>query len=201
MTEFQLLVDDLWGGEKSVCFFVHSGECFWVVDDKFNFSLDAEKDYQAYLTKGYITNEQYVLACESFRDGVLKLTAENFLKYLEGEGRRVLSRQDIRELFMCGLDLNGALHGEVEDYYLSGVGLSDKSLRCANAAASRLPRFYVNFDRKIYIHMDYGRAHEDLAYPDWFAKCSDFCHLVPDSEKYWVLEDMDCWKYRFLQSA
>jgi len=32
MTQWQLLVEDLWSGEKSICFFVHSGECFWVVD-------------------------------------------------------------------------------------------------------------------------------------------------------------------------
>ncbi len=51
MTQWQLLADDLWGGEKNICFFVHSGACFWVVDDKFNFSLDAEKDYRAYLDK------------------------------------------------------------------------------------------------------------------------------------------------------
>ncbi|MFO6218042.1 hypothetical protein ACLBVF_35835, partial [Pseudomonas aeruginosa] len=54
---------------------------------------------------------------------------------------------------------------------------------------------------KIYMHMDCNRAHEELAYSDWLAKCSDFCHLVPDRERYWVLEGMDYWKYRFLQSA
>ncbi len=43
--------------------------------------------------------------------------------------------------------------------------------------------FYVNFDRKIYMHMDCNQAHEELAYSDWLAKCSDFCHLVPDRER------------------
>ncbi|MFO6069960.1 hypothetical protein ACLBT0_33505, partial [Pseudomonas aeruginosa] len=57
------------------------------------------------------------------------------------------------------------------------------------------------FDPKIYRNMYCNRAHEELAYSDWLAKCSDFCHLVPDRERYWVLEGMDYWKYRFLQSA
>ncbi|WP_405119792.1 hypothetical protein [Pseudomonas leptonychotis] len=201
MIQWQMLVDDLWNGEKSICFFVHSGKYFWVVDDKFNFSLDAEKDYQAYLDKGHITQEQYALACMSFRDGVLKLTADSFLKYLRAEQRQVLSQQDLKDIFVCGLDLSESLHGKVEGYYLSGTELGAKDFGEANTVASRLPMFYVNFDRKVYMHMDYGRAHEDLVYSDWFAKCSDFCHLVPDREKYWVLGGMDCWKYRFLQST
>ncbi|MDT3723243.1 hypothetical protein [Pseudomonas oryzihabitans] len=201
MTQWQLLVDDLWSGEKSICFFVHSGECFWVVDDKFNFSLDAEKDYRAYLDKGHITQEQYASACMSFRGGVLKLTAESFLKYLKAEGRQVLSPQDLKNMFVYGADLNECLHGKIEGYYLSGADLSPADFGEANALASRLPVFYVNFDRKIYMHMDYGRAHEDLVYSDWFAKFSDFCHLVPDGQRYWVLRGMDCWKYRFLQTV
>jgi len=198
MTQWQLLADDLWNGEKSICLFVHSGECFWVVDDKFNFSLDAEKDYRAYLDKGHITQEQYASACMSFRGGVLKLTAESFLKYLRAEERRILSRQDLKDMFVCGIDLSESLHERIERYYLSGIELDANCFRDANAVVSRLSTFYVNFDRKIYMHMDYDRAHEELAYSDWFAKCSDFCHLVPDSERYWVLGDMDCWKYRFL---
>lgn len=201
MTQWQLLADDLWGGEKNICFFVHSGACFWVVDDKFNFILDAEKDYRAYLDKGHITQEQYASACMTFRGGVLKLTAENFLKYLRAGERWVLSRQDLKDMFVCGLDMSESLHGRIEGYYLSGVELSASYFHDANTVVSRLPMFYVNFDRKIYMHMDFNRAHEELAYSDWLAKCSDFCHLVPDRERYWVLEGMDYWKYRFLQLA
>ncbi|QDD90645.1 hypothetical protein [Pseudomonas oryzihabitans] len=199
MTWRQSLVDDLWSGEKSICFFVHSGKCFWVADDKFNFSLDAERDYRAYLDKGHINLEQYTSACISFRGGILKLTAESFLKYLMAEGRQVLSKQELKDIFTCGLGLSESLYGKIEGYYFSGAELSAKDFGEANAVASRLPMFYVNFDRKIYMHMDYGRGHEDLAYSDWFAKCSDFCYLVPDREKYWVLGGMDFWKYRFLQ--
>lgn len=197
----QPLFNELWDGEKSICFFVHLGRCFWVLDSKYNFCLDAEKDYRAYLDKGHITKEQYILACREFRGGVLKLTADNFPQYINGEGRQVLSQESLKDILVWGLDVDGSLHERVESYYLSGVELNVNDFRDANAIASRLPMFYVNFDRKIYMHMDYGRVHEDLAYPDWFARCADFGFLIPDRERYWVLEFKDYWKYRFLQTA
>ncbi|MFR0718319.1 hypothetical protein ACLUS7_25070 [Enterobacterales bacterium BD_CKDN230030183-1A_HGKHYDSX7] len=198
MTQWESVVDELWNGEKAICFFVHSGVCYWVLDDKFNFSLDAEKDYNAYLSKGYITQEQYDLACVSFRGGILKLTNENFLRYLNADERWVLSRQDLKDMFVCGGGVDRSFHESIENYYISGTRLSENIFRVANAVASRLPMFYVNFDRRIYMHLDLNQAHEDLVYSDWLARCSDFCHLVPDKERYWVLEGADCWKYRFL---
>ena len=52
------VLDGLWSGEKSICFFVSGAKCYWVLDYKYNFSLDAEKDYRAYLDKGHITQAQ-----------------------------------------------------------------------------------------------------------------------------------------------
>ncbi len=194
----QSLFDELWDGEKSICLFIHSGQCFWVLDERYNFCLDAEKDYRSYLDKGHITKEQYDMACREFRGGVLKLMTDNFPKYLNGEGRRVLSQENLKEAFIWGLDLDGALYEKVENYYLTGAALSLIDLRSANAIVSRLPMFYINFDRKMYMHMDYERAHEDSAYPDWFAKCADFDYLIPDAERYWVLGFKDYWRCRFL---
>lgn len=198
MTQWNLLVEDLWSGEKGICFFVHSGRSFWVVDEKFNFSLDAGKEYRAYLDKGHITKEQYDSACASFREGILNLTADNFLKYLGAKGRQVLSRQSLKEVLEYNVGLGAQLHERIEQYYLSGAALEASEFAAANAISFRLPMFYVNFDRNIYMHMDYGRAHEDLAYPGWFAKCADFCYLVPDRERYWISGGGDFWKYRFL---
>ncbi|QWA30095.1 hypothetical protein [Pseudomonas sp. RC3H12] len=194
----QALFGELWDGEKSICIFVHLGRCFWVVDYKYNFCLDAEKDYRAYLDKGYITKEQYFLACNEFRGGLLKLTSDNFLQYIGGDGREILSQENLKSILMMGLDLEGDLYEKIEQYYLSGAELNVNYFKAANAVASRLPMFYVNFDREIYLHMDNGRAHEDSAYPGWFAKCADFGYLIPDREKYWVLEFKDYWKFRFL---
>lgn len=196
----QLLLDDLWGGEKSICCFVFFGQCFWVLDEKYNFSLDAEKDYRAYLNKGHITQEQYELACKEFRGGVLKLAADNFSQYIGDEKRHLLTRDNLAELFCWGGLGDNTQYDRLEAHYLTGIELDLDDVRFVNALASRLPKFYVNFDRKIYMHMDFGRFHEELAYSDWMAKCADFGFLIPDKEKYWVLGGKDYWKFKFFQS-
>lgn len=58
---------ELWNGDKDIAFFVHSGRFYWVFDEKFNFNLDAEKEYRAYLEKGHIDRKQCDAACLSFR--------------------------------------------------------------------------------------------------------------------------------------
>ncbi|MCG8296581.1 hypothetical protein [Pseudomonas entomophila] len=195
MTFNELLSEELWNGEKSVCFFVCKGVCYWVLDYKYNFSLDAEKDYSAYLKRGYITQEQYEQACKEFRGGILKLTSDNFREYLVCSSATIVSKVELEDYFNSSG--GGGLLRIVEKYYLSGGELEADVIYSVGRAVSKLPMFYINFDRKIYMHMDTGRSHEELAYPDWSAKCSDFCFLIPDVERYWV-KGGDYWKLRFI---
>ncbi|AKK01313.1 hypothetical protein PHLH5_14080 [Pseudomonas sp. Cab53] len=194
MTVSQSVLDDLWRGEKSICFFVHAGKCYWVVDEKYNFSLDAEKDYRAYLDSGEITQEQYEQSCKSFRGGILKMTAENFPQYLGDSSGKILSPSDLNDFI--GADFE--VFEKVEYYFLTGEGLTQDLFKRANMIHSRFPRFYINFDRKIFMHMDDARVHEGLAYPDWIAECFDFSFLIPASERYWVVAGNDYWKLRFV---
>ncbi|MCC4635884.1 hypothetical protein [Xanthomonas dyei] len=193
--------DDLYIGEKSICFFVHHGKCYWVLDHKYNFSLDAERDYKAHLEKGVINKQQYILACESFRGGILKLNSDNFLRYLEMDGKFLFSKDDLENI----LNFDGvgdvlSVLNSAEKYYLSGVELSADDFQAAGIFSSRLPMFYINFDREIYMHLDHGRFHEDLVYPGWIAKSFDFNFLIPEKEKYWITGG-DCWKIRFIQGG
>lgn len=190
----QAVFDDLWSGDKSVCFFVHSGKCYWVVDEKYNFSLDVEKDYRAYFEDGYITQEQYEQSCKDFRGGILKMTAENFPQYLNISNGKILSSDDLDSFI--GADTE--VFEKVEFYFLTGEGLTPDLCKQANVIHSRFPRFYINFDRKIFMHMDDVRAHESLAYPDWTAECFDFSFLIPASERYWIVAGKDYWKLRFI---
>ncbi len=195
------IFDDLYSGEKAICFFVHHGRCYWVLDHKYNFSLDAERDYKAHLDKGNINKEQYLSACESFRGGVLKLNSENFFKYLKVDDVVVISKDDLERTFFS--DSAGdvlSIFNSVEKYYLSGVELNAHDFRVAGNISTLLPMFYINFDRMIYMHLDHGRFHEDLVYPGWIAKNVDFNFLIPEKEKYWIARG-DCWKIRFIQGA
>jgi len=194
MTVNQELFDDLWGGEKSIGFFVHSGICFWVVDEKRNFTIDVELSLRASLKNGTITQEQYERSCLNFRGGVLALTAGNFLTYLNGGSARLLTSSELQGF----LGVDKTVFARVEDYFLSGNGLDSDLFRRANVIRSRLPLFYINFDRKIFMHMDDGRSHENYVHSDWVSQFYDFSFLIPTSEKYWVECGDDYWKLRFL---
>lgn len=192
------VLDDLWSGEKSICFFVSGAKCYWVLDYKYNFPLDAEKDYRAYLDKGHITQAQYEEACRVFRGGILKLTADNFSQYLNSVSEGVLTGEDLSKIFELDDDCSlPRLLKEVEGYFLSGASLSADIFGLVGRVASRLPVFYINFDRKIYMHMDQDRFHEELSYSDWTSKCSDFSFLIPDAERYWM-KSGDLWKFRYV---
>lgn len=192
------ILDDLWSGEKAIALFVHTGRCYWLVDHKYNFTLDAEKSYRTYLQKGHITIDQYESACREFRGGVLRLTKETFGQYLDSSGESRESSEALGALLERATPFDmGFLISAVERYYLTGDPVGDDLFRAANLAACMLPSFYVNFDRKIFMHLDVGRSHEDFAYADWYAKSGDFLFLIPDAERYW-LSHGDVWKLRFL---
>lgn len=193
MTIHQLR-EDLLSGEKGICFFVHEGAVYWVCDVRYNFTLDAEKDYRGYLEKGHINQAQFDAACLEFRGGILHLTADNFLSYIALPEVTVLSLDQMDALFGSR---EAQLLSRIERHYLDGVPLAQGDFSAANALASRLPSFYINFDRCMYMHMDYGRAHEDLAYSTWVAKAADFSYLIPDVLRYWCA-DGDYWKMKYV---
>lgn len=194
MNIHQDVFDDLWDGEKSIGFFVQSAQCYWVVDEKCNFTLDVDKSLRASLSNGGITQEQYERSCLKFRNGILKMTDENFPSYLHGPSVKILLSSELQGFIGAEPDV----FERIENYYLTGEGLDSELFKNANVIRSRLPLFYVNFDRKIFMHMDDGRFHEEYVHPGWIAESGDFSYLIPSREKYWVDACKDFWKVRFL---
>jgi hypothetical protein len=194
------ICDSLWNGELNICLFVLAGTNFWVIDDKVNFSLDAEKDYKAYLEKGDINKDQYEAACKEFRGGVLRLNFDNFERYISNSSAKIVSRDELEGFFFSSNYSNEELLEELERYYASGHEISGDCIREINSLSSKLPSFYINFDRKIYMHMDGARLHEELAYSDWIAKNGDFSFLIPDFQRYWLRKSRDYWKVKFMSS-
>ncbi|WP_131670238.1 hypothetical protein [Pseudomonas parakoreensis] len=194
MTVNEVIFDDLWDGEKNICFFVHSEKCFWVVDEKENFTLDIDISLRAALESGGITKEQYEQFRQNYRGGLAQLTSENFPKYLDDSREKILSSLDLQSF--VGAD--ETVFEAIESYYLTGKGLSSELYKLANVVSSRLPTFYINFDRKIFMHMDDGRFHEKYVYSDWTSECYDFSFLIPARERYWIVDGRDYWKLRFV---
>lgn len=88
------------------------------MDERYNFSLDAEKDYRAYLENGHISQDQFVLACKEFRWGVLKLTADNFSHYLYSSKDYFFSLEDFEELIVGGkADKSAGILTKIERFF------------------------------------------------------------------------------------
>jgi len=188
--------DRLWSGELCIGFIVHMGKIRWLIDVKDNFSLNAEIDYRAYLEKKIISESQYEAACRAFRGGILNLTSDNFLEYLGPRIGHVYSKPDLMGFMFRGTHDPVSILDKVESSLVTGGGLADSESRRAQIMASRLPLFYINFDRKMYMYLEKNRFHEKSAGVEWFAQYGDFLALIPDSERYWIFGGRDYWKCR-----
>lgn len=196
MSAVREILNNLWDGSAAISFFVHQGNYFWVIDDKENFSLNAEVDYRAYLEKKYITQFQFDEACRLFRGGILNLTAQNFSEYLKARPDKIYFKESLSSILFDGIDGKIKLLDEVEASLSSGERLSQNSHKMVQTIICRLPKFLINFDRKLYLHLDYGRMHEDSTDSSWDARYGDFVALVPDCERYWLSAGRDYWKCR-----
>ena len=59
----------------------------------------------------------------------------------------------------------------------------------------RLPKFYINFDKKIFRHTDWDRNHKSYVPSEWEGQANNnFGLLVPDKEQYWLIDGMNFWK-------
>ena len=198
---FDIQLDsDLWNGERCIGMFIHRKETYWIIDHKYNFTLDAEADYRAYLNKGHINEEQYKIACKEFRGGILKLSDDNFLEYLKLDSVISVNSDELKNYFISTFsnEKNKELYQEVENHLVYGSQLTEDSFRSANQLSSKLPLFYINFDKKMYLHMDWDRCHEDLAPENWHSKASDFSHFILDSDAYWRIDNHNYWRFKYL---
>ena len=194
--KFDVLESELFEGQKSIALFVLKEQHYYVVDDKSNYCIDVRPDYFAYVEAGRLKQEDYEKALELFRGGISVLSAGNFHQYIDRTEAEVISSTMMKDFFSKGLTLKSAksFYEDVERFLSYGGEMDSRKW---NFLRMKLPSFYINFDRGIYRHTDYGRLHEELALPktQWDARCSsDFGLLIPDDDQYWIVDRMNFWK-------
>lgn len=192
--DFQNLLKAIFNGEKDIAIFVLNGSHHYVVDNKCNYCIDVRPEYKEYLAKGWIKESLYEEAVSSFRNGVPVLSKDNFEHYINQNDVAVYTVDWMRTFFLSGRD-NECL---VKFYHYIENFLSTLTEPVSSewdGWRMRLPKFYINFDKKIYRHTDWDRSHENSAPPDWNAQAnSDFGLFVPDEEQYWIINGMNFWK-------
>lgn len=194
-------LDEIFKNTICIAVFIYNKRLYFILDDRENFELDLKITFDMYLQRNLISKEDYYGAYRKNRNGIWQLKKDNFEQYLETEGLIHLSKAELEELLFYGFE-----QAEIERLYnlvennlahnqcTPNFGESSEFEKI-NQIASRLPLFYINFDTKVYLHMDWDRSHEDYVYEGWFAKALDFGYMIPDSECYWKVNGRDFWKF------
>jgi len=191
---YQDLLNAIFDGEKDIAIFVADGKHYYLFDSKDNYCIDVRPEYKSYIDKGWLKEPLYEEAIKSFRSGISELSKENFKDYINKNNVPVYTSGWMKNFFLSGRN-----SADIVDFYnyierfLSS--LTDSVATEWDSWKMRLPKFYINFDKKIYRHTDWDRNHENLAPSDWNAQANnDFGLLVPDKEQYWLINGMNFWK-------
>ncbi len=190
----QKLLNHIFNGEKEIAIFVIDGEHYYISDSKDNFCIDVRAEYKLYIEKGWMKESLYNEAIANFRGGIPILDKSNFRNYITQSNVDIYSRDWMRSFFLLGRS---------DSYLVEFYSYIENFLSTLTEPVSdewdkwkmRLPKFYINFDKKIYRHTDWGRNHEKTVPSDWSAQASnDFGLLVPDRYQYWLVSEMNFWK-------
>jgi len=130
----------------------------------------------------------------AFRSGVPLLTNETYSDYINRNNVIIRSSDWVKSFFVFNRrnDEFAGFYDYIERF-LSNLNepVSDKW----DSWRMRLPKFYINFDKKIFRHTDWDRNHESSVPSGWETQANNnFGLLVPDKEQYWLIDGMNFWK-------
>ncbi|EOC1315362.1 hypothetical protein BS412_06805 [Cronobacter turicensis] len=188
------IIDAIFNGEKEIAIFVIDGKHHYVIDTKDNYCIDVRMEYKSYITKGWLNEALYDDAVNSFRNGIPLLTKESFSDYINKNNVIIRSVDWMKSFFLFNRR-NDELAGFYDyiERFLSNLNepVSEKW----DSWRMRLPKFYINFDKKIFRHTDWDRNHESYVPSEWEGQANNnFGLLVPDKEQYWLIDGMNFWK-------
>ncbi|WP_432444977.1 hypothetical protein [Rhizobium leguminosarum] len=194
--------------EQCVGFVVYRGEAIWLIDRVDYFTPDQQKDIDAMCTEqryrrfmpAGLTAQQWSKKLQSeFRNGIPQLTADLFPRYRDGETAKVDSADLLRrELF----SEDEGQYAELETELLFNTPMREELVQLRIRLFSKLPKFHINYDRKIFMHMVHGRSYETVVLDGWWAAEGDFEHMIPTSHRYWVRSTSeDFWESPISQTA
>ena len=185
----------VFNGELDIAIFVVNSKHYFIFDDKENYVIDIRTIYKDYLEKEMISYNQYIQALKLYRGGASLLTQNNVFDYFDSLDISPRDKKWMVNYFIEGYDLNKLKN----IYYFIERSLMSSNeiitLEDWNKLEGRLPRFYINLDRNIFMHTNWDREFENNLPQGWRGEASSrFWSLVPDEQSYWHIENMNFWK-------
>jgi hypothetical protein len=146
-----------------------------------------DKSYLRFLPTGKSMKQHKDDIIENYRGGIPTLTAERFLEYLSGNSAKVVTTDLLRdEFFYEDIGQYSTLSKSMERSISFDDPASEELIQLRMRLFSKLPKFYINYDRKIFMHMVHGRSYESVVLDGWWGAQGDFEHMIPTSHRYWV---------------
>ena len=185
----------VFNGELDIAIFVVNSKHYFIFDDKENYVIDIRTIYKDYLEEEMISYNQYIQALKLYRGGASLLTQNNVFDYFDSLDISPRDKKWMVNYFIEGYDLNKLKN----IYYFIERSLMSSNeiitLEDWNKLEGRLPRFYINLDRNIFMHTNWDRKFENNLPQGWRGEASSrFWSLVPDEQSYWHIENMNFWK-------
>ncbi len=185
----------VFNGELDIAIFVVNSKHYFIFDDKENYVIDIRTIYKDYLEKEIISYNQYIQALKLYRGGASLLTKNNVFDYFDSLDISPRDKKWMVNYFIEGYDLNKLknIYYFIESSLMSSNEII--TLEDWNKLEGRLPRFYINLDRNIFMHTNWDREFENNLPQGWRGEASSrFWSLVPDEQSYWHIENMNFWK-------
>ena len=185
----------VFNGELDIAMFVVNSKHYFIFDDKENYIIDIRTIYKDYLEKEIISHNQYIQALKIYRGGASLLTKNNVFDYFDSLDISPRDKKWMVNYFIEGYDLNKLknIYYFIESSLMSSNEII--TLEDWNKLEGRLPRFYINLDRNIFMHTNWDREFENNLPQGWRGEASSrFWSLVPDEQSYWHIENMNFWK-------
>jgi hypothetical protein len=182
--------------EQCIGFVIFRGDAFWIIDGADHFTLDHQKNidalcteerYRRFLPTGLTVQQWNQKLRSEFRGGIPTLTDDLFPQYRDGKTAKVVAVDLLRQEFF--FEDNGQyaeLSKKMEEALSFNTPMQDELIQLRARLSSRLPKFYINYDRKIFMHMVRGRSYETVILDGWWGSEGDFEHMIPTSDRYWV---------------
>lgn len=176
--------------EECIGFFVFQGRYHWIVAWEAFFNLDQKKNFDAAIEK-YKDNPrllaEYQKAQKEFRSGIATLTEDSFPAFRDGDLAKIVTTEMLRgEFFLEDHGDYSRLSASIEQSLSFDTAASEDLIQLRMRLFSKLPKFYINYDRKIFMHMVRGRFYDKVVLDGWWGAECDFEHMIPTSHRYWV---------------
>lgn len=188
--------------EECIGFIVHSGNYYWIIDWEAHFNLDQAKNiealcekpqYRRFMAADLTVNQWRQQQLSGFREGIPTLTSELFTRYRDGQSAKVATTELLRqEFFYDDHGQYAEMSRLIEEALSFGTSMPEDLMALKARLFSKLPKFYVNYDRRLFMHMVQGRSYETVVLDGWWGAEGDFEHMIPISHRYWsrnTLED------------